>query len=154
VVTRRSAQITGLRHEQPVTPKYSVVIPVYNSARYLRELHARLRSVMHRLNEPYEILFVNDASPDGSLSVLRGIQDGDDTVVVIDLMRNFGQHNAVVCGFESSAGEFVITMDDDLQHPPRRSRSSLPPCRAEKSMSSLPDISRSATRRLGMSQAG
>lgn len=118
MVTRRSAQITGLGHEQTVTPKYSVVIPVYNSARYLQELHARLRSVMDRLNEPYEILFVNDASPDDSLTVLRGIQDGDDRVVVVDLMRNFGQHNAVVCGFESSAGEFVVTMDDDLQHPP------------------------------------
>ena len=90
--------------EQPVTPKYSVVIPVYNSARYLQELHARLRSVMGRLNEPYEILFVNDASPDESLTILREIQDGDDRVVVVDLMRNFGQHNAVVCGFELSAG--------------------------------------------------
>lgn len=111
-------QIAGLGREQPVAPKYSVVIPVYNSARYLQELHARLRSVMDRLNEPYEILFVNDASPDDALTVLRGIQDGDDKVVVVDLMRNFGQHNAVVCGFQSSSGEFVVTMDDDLQHPP------------------------------------
>jgi glycosyltransferase involved in cell wall biosynthesis len=50
--------------------------------------------------------------------VLRELQESDNKVVVVDLMRNFGQHNAVVCGFESSAGEFVITMDDDLQHPP------------------------------------
>ena len=106
------------RLERPAAPTYSIVIPVYNSARYLAELHARIRSVMDRSNEPYEILFVNDASVDDSLTVLRNIQKGDDQVVIVDLMRNFGQHNAVVCGFELSVGEFVITMDDDLQHPP------------------------------------
>ncbi len=118
MVTRRSTQGVGLGHDQPITPKYSIVVPVYNSARYLEELHARLRSVMDRLNEPYEVLFVNDASVDDSLSVLHGIQNRDARVVVVDLMRNFGQHNAVVCGLGLSAGEFVITLDDDLQHPP------------------------------------
>jgi glycosyltransferase involved in cell wall biosynthesis len=73
---------------------------------------------MGHLNEPYEILFVNDASPDGSLAVLQRIQRRDDSVVIVDLMRNFGQHNAVVCGLSQSAGDYVVTMDDDLQHPP------------------------------------
>jgi polyisoprenyl-phosphate glycosyltransferase len=73
---------------------------------------------MGRLGEPYEILFINDASVDGSLSVLERIQASERDVIVVDLMRNFGQHNAVVCGLSLSEGEYVITMDDDLQHPP------------------------------------
>ena len=73
---------------------------------------------MERLNSSYEVVFVNDASVDDSLSVLRQIQESNARVVVIDLMRNFGQHNAVVCGFSRAAGELIITMDDDLQHPP------------------------------------
>lgn len=103
---------------QRAAPKYSVIIPVYNSSRYLAELHDRLRTVMERLNSGYEVVFVNDASVDASLSVLRQLQERDPKVVVIDLMRNFGQHNAVVCGLSRAAGELIITMDDDLQHPP------------------------------------
>ena len=73
---------------------------------------------MNRTKETYEVVFINDASDDDSLSILRQIQERDARVVVIDLMRNFGQHNAVVCGFSQAAGELIITMDDDLQHPP------------------------------------
>lgn len=100
------------------TPKYSVVIPVYNSAKLLEELHSRLCAVMDGLNSPYEILLINDASADDSLAVLKRIQQRHSNVIVIDLMRNFGQHNAVLCGLSLAAGSYVVTMDDDLQHPP------------------------------------
>ena len=116
-MTKPSVQSAGHK-EHSCALKYSVVIPVYNSARYLAELHARLTVVMDRLGGTYEVVFVNDASVDDSLSVLRQIQAGDARIVVIDLMRNFGQHNAVVCGFSQAAGELIITLDDDLQHPP------------------------------------
>jgi polyisoprenyl-phosphate glycosyltransferase len=114
----RPGRVVELSHSRRTRPKFSVVIPVYNSAPHLEELHVRLRSVMGRLGEPYEILFINDASVDASLTVLQRIQASDGGVIVVDLMRNFGQHNAVVCGLSLSEGEYVITMDDDLQHPP------------------------------------
>jgi len=67
----------------------------------------------------YEIVFVDDASPDDSWEVLRELQATHaDHVVAIQLMRNFGQHNALMCGFRHARGHFVITMDDDLQNPP------------------------------------
>jgi glycosyltransferase involved in cell wall biosynthesis len=115
---RRETLRFDLRESPLDTPNYSVVIPVYNSASSLEELHSRLRAVMEARNEKYEILFVNDASLDDSLAVLKRIQQRHPEVIIIDLMRNFGQHNAVLCGLSLAAGAYVITMDDDLQHPP------------------------------------
>ena len=97
----------------------SVVIPVYRSAGTLNELTQRLCTVLDRTGRSYEIIFVDDASPDDSWNVLTGLaQSRPDQIVLIQLMRNFGQHNALMCGFRHSRGRFVITMDDDLQHPP------------------------------------
>jgi len=97
---------------------YSVVVPVYNSEASLPELFDRLSATMKALGEAYEIVFVNDASHDNSLSVLQSLKERDHHVVVIDLFRNFGQHNALMCGFKYCQGEYIITMDDDLQNPP------------------------------------
>jgi undecaprenyl-phosphate 4-deoxy-4-formamido-L-arabinose transferase len=99
--------------------EYSVVIPVYRSADTLRELTRRLCLVLDGAGRNYEIIFVDDGSPDRSWDVLRELcaaQPG--RVVAVQLMRNFGQHNALMCGFRRARGEYVVTMDDDLQNPP------------------------------------
>jgi dolichol-phosphate mannosyltransferase/undecaprenyl-phosphate 4-deoxy-4-formamido-L-arabinose transferase len=73
---------------------------------------------MHALGEPYEIIFVDDCGPDHSWSVLQGLVARDGAVTAIQLMHNSGQSNATLCGISHAAGAIVITMDDDLQHPP------------------------------------
>jgi undecaprenyl-phosphate 4-deoxy-4-formamido-L-arabinose transferase len=97
----------------------SVVIPVYNSAEILPQLYRRLRAVLTDLGKSFEVVLVDDGSRDASWSVLEQLQADDPAhVVAVQLMRNFGQHNALMCGFRRAQGRFVITMDDDLQHPP------------------------------------
>jgi undecaprenyl-phosphate 4-deoxy-4-formamido-L-arabinose transferase len=97
----------------------SVVIPVYNSADMLPALHERLQVVLTGMGKSFEVLYVDDGSQDASWTVLRQLQGNDPChVVAIQLMRNYGQHNALMCGFRHARGDYIITMDDDLQHPP------------------------------------
>jgi len=97
----------------------SIVIPVYRSASTLRALVDRLLAVLEQSGREFEILFVDDGSPDQSWEVLRALRlDHPDCIVAIQLMRNFGQHNALMCGFRHARGRYVVTMDDDLQNPP------------------------------------
>ncbi len=97
----------------------SIVIPVYNSAEMLPELHERLQVVLAGMGKSFEVVFVDDGSQDASWTVLRQLQRNDPChVVAIQLMRNYGQHNALMCGFRHARGDYIITMDDDLQHPP------------------------------------
>jgi glycosyltransferase involved in cell wall biosynthesis len=97
----------------------TAVIPVYGSADTLTTLTARLIEVLDATGLTYEIIFVNDDSPDGAWDVLRALHaQHPDRLSVIRLMRNFGQHNALMCGFRHARGRYVLTMDDDLQHPP------------------------------------
>lgn len=98
--------------------KYSVVIPVYNSANIVQNTVERIRDFFHSQALPYEIILVNDGSQDGSWSVVSNIAKSLPQVVAIDLLRNYGQHNANLCGFREATGDFIITMDDDLQNPP------------------------------------
>lgn len=98
--------------------KYSVVIPVYNSETTLEELFSCLQSVFKTVNEEYEIIFIDDGSQDKSWQKLESLHNRDKRVKIIQLMRNFNQHNALMCGFHYVQGEYVITMDDDLQNPP------------------------------------
>jgi glycosyltransferase involved in cell wall biosynthesis len=100
-------------------PFFSVVIPVFNSARSLAELHRLLAETLQALGKPYELIFVNDCSLDDSLAVLQELKKNDQRLIVIDLSRNFGQQNALLCGFNYCAGQYVITLDDDLQNPPQ-----------------------------------
>jgi glycosyltransferase involved in cell wall biosynthesis len=99
-------------------PFFSVVIPVFNSHESLVELHRRLSDTFRAMDKSYELIFVNDGSQDGSLAVLRELEKKDQGIMVIDLSRNFGQQNALLCGFNYCSGEYVITIDDDLQNPP------------------------------------
>ena len=98
----------------------SVVIPVYRSAPTLRQLVDCLLPVLKAIAPRHEIVFVEDGSPDESWKVLGELQaEHPESIVAIQLMRNFGQHNALMCGFRHARGRFVVTMDDDLQNPPR-----------------------------------
>jgi len=98
--------------------EYSVVVPVYNSQDTLNELTNRITAVFHDLNYTYEILLVDDYSMDDSWKVMQSLHQKDKNIKIIHLIRNFGQHNATICGFNHSSGKYIITMDDDLQHPP------------------------------------
>ncbi len=99
-------------------PNLSVVIPVYNSENTLRELVDQLLEVLPEIGEQYEIILVNDGSRDHSWQVIQTLQQSKAGVVGINLMRNYGQHNALLCGTRAAKFDIVITMDDDLQHPP------------------------------------
>lgn len=97
----------------------SVVVPVYGSQKTLRPLVERLCSVLDKTGREYELVFVNDDSPDGAWEVLQTLHaEHGDKLIAIQLTRNFGQHNALMCGFREARGRYVVTMDDDLQHPP------------------------------------
>jgi undecaprenyl-phosphate 4-deoxy-4-formamido-L-arabinose transferase len=96
----------------------SVVIPVFNSEATLEPLVDRLESVLPAVAARFEIILVNDASRDSSWSRIGELALRKDWIRGIDLMRNYGQHNALLCGIRSATGEVIVTMDDDLQNPP------------------------------------
>ncbi len=100
------------------SPSISVVVPVFNSAASLGELVSRLEPLLEGLTNEFELLLVNDGSADGSWEVLQELARAHNWVRPIDLMRNYGQHNALLCGIRAARGEVVVTMDDDLQNPP------------------------------------
>ena len=102
----------------PARPPVSVVVPVYNGQEALPELVERLQAVLSGLGRPYEVVLVNDGSRDRSWAVIEELSAGRPWVVGVNLMRNYGQHNALLCGIRAAGGEFIVTMDDDLQHPP------------------------------------
>jgi len=100
-------------------PVYSVVIPVYQSEKMLEELYQRLVKVfIDQIKEPFEIIMVDDASPDNAWDIMISLNKNDKRVKIIQLLTNVGQHNATLCGFNYADGDYVITMDDDLQHLP------------------------------------
>ncbi|HEX3129948.1 MAG TPA: glycosyltransferase family 2 protein [Thermoanaerobaculia bacterium] len=100
------------------TTAVSIVIPVYNSADVLPVLCERLAPVLPALGEGTEVVFVNDGSRDRSWEVLQELAAARPWMRCLDLMRNYGQHNALLCGIREARGGVVVTMDDDLQHPP------------------------------------
>ena len=99
--------------------EYSVVVPVYNSEASLEELLSRLTAVMDSTGKSYEFIFVDDGSRDSSWEVLKQLKEKQPNIVTaIRLAKNFGQHSATFCGFNFAKGNFIITIDDDLQCPP------------------------------------
>lgn len=101
-----------------MTQGISAVVPVYNSAGTLTELVSRLRAVLAALADDYEIVLVNDGSADGSWQKIVELSDEDNHVRGLDLMRNVGQHNALLAGVRAARNEIAVTLDDDLQNPP------------------------------------
>ncbi|MDD3275645.1 MAG: glycosyltransferase family 2 protein [Kiritimatiellales bacterium] len=99
----------------------SIVVPVYRSASILPNLAEQIHNEMCKeaLEGRFELLLVNDGSPDNSWDVIRALAAKNSFVRGISLRRNFGQHNAIMAGLNYATGDFVVIMDDDLQHPPQ-----------------------------------
>lgn len=96
----------------------SVVIPVYRGADTIAELATQLIQTLEGCVPDYEILFVNDGNPDNSWEVITRLTRQDARVRGINLLRNYGQHNALLCGIRQARMEVIVTLDDDLQNPP------------------------------------
>jgi glycosyltransferase involved in cell wall biosynthesis len=100
------------------TPEVSVFLPVFNEEPNLRPLHAKLDQALKALNRTAEIVYVDDGSTDGGLSILRELADSDPRVRVVALRRNYGQTAAMAAGIDAAKGEVLIPMDADLQNDP------------------------------------
>jgi glycosyltransferase involved in cell wall biosynthesis len=96
----------------------SVVTAVYNGEASVGELCRRLAEVLPRISTQHEIILVNDGSPDRSWEMISELCSRSPVVRGLNLMRNYGQHNALLCGIRAAKYELIVTMDDDLQHPP------------------------------------
>ncbi|MCB9449899.1 MAG: glycosyltransferase [Anaerolineaceae bacterium] len=97
---------------------YTVVIPVFNSEAVIGETLRQTAAFFEAQDWNYEIIAVNDGSSDHSEAVLHQSAQENPHIIAISLIRNFGQHNALFCGLQHSSGDYVITIDDDLQNPP------------------------------------
>lgn len=96
----------------------SVVIPVYNEAENVRELHKRLTASVTPISPRYEIIFIDDGSTDGSLAILKDLKNNDEKIRIIKFTRNFGQQSAVLAAFRNCKGETIVQLDADLQNSP------------------------------------
>jgi len=96
----------------------SVVVPVHDEERSVALLYDELRSALEPLNAPWEAIFVDDGSTDGTFSALTRLHDAEQNVIVVRLRRNFGKAAALVAGFDQARGETVVTIDGDLQDDP------------------------------------
>jgi glycosyltransferase involved in cell wall biosynthesis len=99
-------------------PAYSVVIPVYNSAGIVATTLERTARFFEDRGLSYEIVAVNDGSRDASWEVVREAALKSPRITAINLLRNYGQHHANMCGFTHATGEWIVTLDDDMQNPP------------------------------------
>ncbi len=102
-----------------LNPEYSIVVPVFNSCESLEELFLRIAKTMAAIGKAFEVIFVDDGSVDTSWNILQSIQKSNpEKVIAVRLAKNFGQHNATICGIAQASGAYIITIDDDLQNPP------------------------------------
>jgi glycosyltransferase involved in cell wall biosynthesis len=119
-VTRRAPRPAGGAQPLPVsgTPEISVVIPVFNEARNLPGLMARLQPVLEKAAASWEIVFVDDGSGDDTVPILHGMHERDARIRAVCFSRNFGKEIAIAAGLDHARGQAVAIMDADLQHPP------------------------------------
>lgn len=115
---RASAEPAPVTVPHRRVPGISVVVPAYRSAATLPELHQRLVTTLPALADAFEIIFVEDGGGDESWPVIRSIAAGDPRVRGLRMSRNFGQHNALLCGIRAARLDIIVTLDDDLQNPP------------------------------------
>jgi undecaprenyl-phosphate 4-deoxy-4-formamido-L-arabinose transferase len=113
-----SNQVLPVSEPAPA-PEISVVIPVFNEEDNLRELGERLIRTLTAMGRPYEIIFVDDGSTDGSWQLLTDLnRQYPQNIRALQFHRNFGQHQAIFAGFQASRGQVMVTLDADLQNPP------------------------------------
>jgi len=96
----------------------SVVVPCYNCSATISELLERTNNVLDASSYDFEIILVNDGSHDGTWQIIKEQAKARDKIKAVNMMRNYGQHNALLCGIRKASFDHVLTMDDDLQHPP------------------------------------
>lgn len=97
----------------------SIVVPVFRSAENLTELYRRIKTVFDgNAERNFELILVEDCGGDGSWEVIQMLAAEDMRVRGISMSRNYGQHNALLCGIREATGHTIVTLDDDLQHPP------------------------------------
>lgn len=99
-------------------PKISVIVPIHNEKFSIKPLYSSLQQSMGAIGQPYEIIFVNDYSTDGSLDELAGLCLGGSNLKVISLSRRYGQSLAIQAGLDIASGDLIVTMDGDLQNDP------------------------------------
>lgn len=99
-------------------PELSIVIPCFRSEQNLPQLATRVEETMSSLGVSFEVVLVDDGSPDGTWQVILDLTRKHRFVRGFRLMRNYGQHNALLCGIRAARGATLVTMDDDLQNPP------------------------------------
>lgn len=98
----------------------SILIPVYNSSRSISNLCSLLNAELLKLNLSFEIILVDDYSKDNSYEIIKKLRKDNEKIKIIKLKRNAGQQNAILCGLRYCNGEYIITMDDDMQNPPNQ----------------------------------
>ena len=101
-----------------MSKKISIIVSVYNEEEVLFEFYRETIKVLLLIENPYEIIFVNDGSVDGSRGILFKIAKDDENVRVVHFSRNFGHEAAMIAGIDNARGDYLICMDADLQHPP------------------------------------
>src|SRR5450631_2299080 len=105
-----------LRAYYRIVPKYSIVVPFHNEEENVTTLYDRVKLVMEQVGDSFEMVFVDDGSRDRTYRLLEEIAAVDSRVLVIKLRRNFGQTSALAAGFDHAQGDYLISMDGDLQH--------------------------------------
>ena len=101
-----------------MSKKISIIVSVYNEEEVLFEFYRETIKVLLLIYNPYEIIFVNDGSVDGSRGILFKIAKDDENVKVVHFSRNFGHEAAMIAGIDNASGDYIVCMDADLQHPP------------------------------------
>jgi glycosyltransferase involved in cell wall biosynthesis len=99
-------------------PYISVVVPVFKSEYCLDELFSRLKAVLESTSSDFEIVLVEDSGGDNSWQTIKRLAASDPRIRGMQLARNYGQHNALLCGIRAARGKIIVTLDDDLQNPP------------------------------------
>lgn len=117
-VNARPVEPESLPRLDPRSFKYSIVVPVFNSAGVVGQTVDRIIEVFEEAQFSYQLVLVNDGSRDGSWDVIAARARSNPHIVALNLLRNYGQHHANLAGLREATGDFVITMDDDLQNPP------------------------------------
>ena len=101
-----------------ISPQVSIVVPLFNEVATIQELHQRLTAVLLLIGLPWEIVYVDDGSADGTTETLTVIAEHDPSVRLLTLARNYGQTAALAAGFDAASGDVIVAMDGDLQHAP------------------------------------